>query len=269
MVDPWDPKSFSGEITHILTDNSELILNYFTEESKLMDEHLNSSPYESLKPNKFHSNYSDFKDNILTPILKASRIRVWHYTRLIDAEVDMMTNKLVLSSLDFLQLRLGILVSYGLVSCKESELVFKKSVFHKQEKNRSGMLWSTTIPLPSSDSGVAPLMDSWGGESAYFWLSNDDVKLKLKRIGLKRIIEIETGLSDKYNADNVSETILQAWAKKLGVVISPEGTDLAITSCIENARVIKVHTEGEVSFNAVANTYPNDVSKLLSKCIYI
>ncbi len=53
MIDPWDPKSFSVEINLVLNEYSELIFNYFTEDLKLMEEHLNSSPYQSLKSNKF------------------------------------------------------------------------------------------------------------------------------------------------------------------------------------------------------------------------
>ena len=76
-----------------------------------------------------------------------------------------MWQKLVPSSLDYLRLRLGSLVSNGLLSNEESELVFNQSPFHKQGKSRSSMLWSTTTPLSFDDSGVSPLLESWGGES--------------------------------------------------------------------------------------------------------
>jgi len=265
MIDPWDPKSFSVEINHVLNEYSELIFNYFSEDLRLMEEHLNSSPYQSLKSNKFHFAYSSFQENTLTPILENSRIRVWHYTRLTDDEVDMMRQKLVPSSLDYLRLRLDLLVSNGLLSNKESELVFNQSPFHKQGKSRSSMLWSTTTPLPFDDSGVSPLLESWGGESAYFWLSDEIVKTKLKKIGLPRVIEIETALSDGLNAFSVSETVLQAWAKKLGVSVAPSGTDLAIKESIEKATVVKVHKAGQSSFDALAKTYPENANKLLNK----
>jgi len=127
------------------------------------------------------------------------------------------------------------------------------------------MLWSTTTPSPVDDSGVFPLLDNWGGESAYFWLSDEIVKTKLKKIGLPRVIEIETALSDALNAFSVSETVLQAWAKKLGVSVAPSGTDLSIKESIEKATVIKVHKAGQNSFDALAKTYPENVNKLLNK----
>ncbi len=132
-----------------------------------------------------------------------------------DDEVDMMSKKLMLSSLAYLKLRLDSLVSNGLLSYEESEKVFEQSPFHKQGASRSDMLWSTTTPLPTTEGGVEPLLGSWGGESAYFWLSDEKVKAKLKKIGLPRVIEIEAELSDGLNAFSVSETVLQAWAKKL------------------------------------------------------
>jgi hypothetical protein len=265
MIDPWDPKSFSAEIKHTLDSHSELIVNFFREDSKLMDEHLNSSPYQSLKSNLFHFEFSNFKENTLTPILKNSRIRVWHYTRLTDSEVDMMRKKLMLSSLDYLKDRLDSLVSNGLLSHKESEQVFGQSPFHRQRANRSGMLWTTTSPLPTTDTGVEPLLEHWGGESAYFWLSDEKVKTKLKNIGLPRVIEIEAELSDSLNAFSVSETVLQAWAKKLGVSVVPSGSDLAIKSSIEKAKVVKVHTKGQNLFNVLAKTYPENVQELISE----
>lgn len=265
MIDPWNPSTFSHELMQALECNAELIESFFREESKLMDEHLNSSPYESLKPNRFHFEFSNFKENTITEILKCSRIRVWHYTRLTDFEVNEMQNQLVLSNLDYLKLRLEFLVANDLLTDEESQLVFEQSPFHRQGPNRSGMLWTSTTPIPISDSGVEPLLQNWGGESAYFWLRNEQVKAKLTKIGLPRVIEIEVELTDGLNAFKVSETILQAWAKKLGLSIAPSGTDLSIKSSIVKAKVVNVHTKGENSFSVLAKSYPDNVHNLLTK----
>ena len=47
--------------------------------------------------------------------------------------------------------------------------------------------------------------------------------------------------------------------------VAPSGRDLAIKESIEKAKVVKVHTEGQRSFNALAKTYPRNVQKLLSE----
>lgn len=262
---PWDPKSFNSEIVSALRSHSELISDYYREDIRLMDEHLSSSPYQSLKSNRFNYAFSDFKENVLTPILKNNRIIVWHYTRLTDDEVEMMCKKLMPSTLDYLKIRLELLVSKGLLTYEESQVVFRQSPFHKQERNRSGMLWTTTTPEPTTDMGVEPLLKSWGGESAYFWLTDKDLKTKLKEIGLPRVIELETDLADGLNAFSVSETIIEAWAKNLGIRIAPSGTDLSIKSSVNKAKVVKVHTKGENSFNELAETYPENAQVLLRK----
>ena len=263
MIDPWDPASFSEEIQNLLNKNSELIYDYFSQHLKSQDHHIKNQSYKHLKKDNLEKLYSKLQEETLTPILKNCRIRIWHYTRLTDDEVAKMKRKLVLSSLDYLRLRLNMLISNDLLSDEESDLIFKQSPFHKQAKGRSGMLWGVTIPLPCNDDGVTPLLQSWGGESAYFWLSDQALKLKLNHIGLPRVIEIDTSLTDGVNAFSVSKTVLEAWAKKLGVSVAPLGTDLAIRGCIDTAKVVNVHTQGEISYKTIANTYPKNVQKLL------
>jgi len=265
MMYPWDPETFNSEVMSALDNHSELISDYFREDIRLMDEHLTSSPYQSLKPNRFSYAFSDFKENVLTPILKYNRIIVWHYTRLTDDEVEMMRRRLMPSTLDYLETRLKLLVSKGLLTYEESQVVFKQSPFHKQEQNRSGMLWTTTTPEPTTDYGVEPFLNNWGGESSHFCLTDEGLKTKLKEIGLARVIEIETDLTDGLNAFSVSETVLEAWAKKLDMNVAPSGTDLSIKSSVNKAKVVKIHTEGEGSFNDLAETYPKNVQKLLRK----
>jgi hypothetical protein len=229
-----------------------------------MDEHLNSSPYQSLKPNQFSSGYLWFQEHRLTPILAGTRIRAWHYARLLDHEVEAMQKILVPSSLVFLQKRLNALVAMGLLTQEEAATVFKRSPFQSQGSSRSGKLWTVTVPLHFSDGGVSPLLGSWGGESAYFWLSDVSLSAKLKSLGLPRILEIETALSDSFNAFSASGTALEAWAKRLGAPVAPTGCDLAIKNCLGTAKLVRLHTEGESTFGAVAKTYPEGVSEKIT-----
>lgn len=226
-----------------------------------MDEHLNSSPYQSLKPNRFSSDYLRFREHEITPILASARIRLWHYARLLDHEVEAMQKRLAPSSLDFLQERLDALVAMKLLTQEEASTIFKDSPFQSQGSSRSGKFWTVTVPLHYSDMGVSPLLGSWGGESAYFWLSDMSLSAQLKSLGLPRILEIETALSDGLNAFSASGTTLEAWANKLGVPVVPTGCDLAITNCLGTAKLLRVHTEGESTFGAVAKTYPEGVSE--------
>src|SRR5699024_9603833 len=114
----------------------------------------------------------------------------------LDHEVNAMQQGLVPSSLEFLQKRLRELVTMELLSQQEADQVFQESPFKSQEDIRSGRLWTVTLPLHHSAGGVSPLLESWGGESAYLWLSDRTLGEKLKNVGLPRIFEIETELSD-------------------------------------------------------------------------
>ena len=174
-----------------------------------------------------------------------------------------MHRKLAPSTRISLRQRLETLVDKSLLTQKESEIVYSQSPFHSQESSRSDRLWTTTVPLPPDEHGVEPLLKSWGGESAYFWLSNESVAAKLRNIGTPRIVEIETALRDTLNAYRVAETAIQAWAKDLGLSVELSGCDLAIMGCLDTAQVLGVHTAGDDIFEKVAQMYPDGCDKLL------
>lgn len=264
MIDLWNPDTFSAELERTLTAKSQLIFDYHSEAHRLMDENLNSSPYQSLKPNRFSADFLSFQEYELTPILAGSRIRAWHYARLLDHEVAAMRQGLVPSSLVFLKKRLNDLVAMDLLSQEEADKVFQESPFQSQEGIRSGRLWIVTVPLHYCDTGVSTLLESWGGESAYFWLSDEGLATKLRNLGMSRILEIEVALSDGLNSFSASSTVLEAWAKKQGAPVVPTGCDLAITNCLGTAKLVRVHTEGESAFEAIAKTYPEGASEKIT-----
>ncbi|WP_431688948.1 hypothetical protein [Hahella sp. NBU794] len=264
MVDIWNPDTFGLELLSLLRAESQLVSDFYSEKDRLMKEHLNSSTYQSLKPNRFDPAFSSFKENNLTPVLTDTRIRVWHYTRLLDHEVEMMQQRLVPSSLDFLENRLQHLVEKGMFTKEEADRVYQESPFHSQKELRSGRLWTVTLPLHCRDEGVLPLLENWGGESAYSELSDELLAAKLKRFGAPRVIEIETSLSDRQNAFMASDTVLEAWAKSLGVSVALTGCDLAITNCLCTAKLVRVLTEGERAFEELAKTYPEGISEKIN-----
>jgi hypothetical protein len=265
IVDAWDPKTFGAELTVALTDHSKLVFDYYVEDRKLMDEYINSSPHQSLKPNRHASAYRTLHEHSLAPILSRNRIRAWHYTRHTDEEADAMHQKLVASSLNFLRERLNNLVAKHVLTQKNAETIFAQSPFHQQHDNRSGFLCTTIIPLSHLYGGVEPLLENWGGESAYFWLSDERLVETLKRAGIPRIVEIETALSDKLNGYKVAETVLNAWARQFGAPAPMPGCDLFILKCIDTAKVIRIHTKGDGFFDSVGTTYPNGVDALLEE----
>lgn len=262
-MDAWSPATFDTELYEVLTDYTDLIVDYHCEDLRLMDAHLNSDPYESLKPNRFGLEFLSFREHTVTPLVSDRRIRAWHYTRLIDDEVLLIQRELEPSSLASLSLRLETLVRLNLLTQEEAGIVYRQSPFHSQGIDRSNRLWTTTVPQQQNHPGVAPLLETWGGESAYFWLSNNTVAEKLRNIGTPRIVEIETALRDTLNAFSVAENVIQAWANRFGVSVQPSGCDLAITGCLDEARTLRIHTQGDGIFEQVGKTYPDGCNKLL------
>ena len=255
-MDVWNPASFDKELRSTLTEWSDLVAQYHIGDKALMDEHLNSDPYESRKPNPLYSDYSSFREDAITPLLTSRKIRVWHYSRLVDDEVAAMRNRLVVSTLAGLKKRLEALVGKSLLTDEEARSVLSQSPLYAQEANRAGLFWTVSVPVSPSDHGVSALLSSWGGESAYFGLKDSALANKLTRIGVPCIIEVETELRDRLNAFTVAGTVVQAWAKSLGAPATIEGSDLAITDCLSSARVLAVHTRGDETFGGVAVRYP-------------
>lgn len=264
MIDVWLPDSFSSDLRTALSEESGLIRAYFEEERRLMDEHLRSNPYQSLKPNPLYSKFLAFQEHGIAPLLLRDRIRVWHYTRLTDDEAEEIERALIPSNLKFLSLRLAKLAARAEITEREAEAIFAASPFQSQSDSRAERLWTTVIPIPPSDADVRPLLDSWGGESAYFWLKDEALAAKLRRVGRPRIIEIETSISDELSAFRVAETVLRAWGRNLGQPVSIEGCDLALTDEIASARVHMVHTEGGQYFLDVGESYPEGAGAYLT-----
>ncbi|MCG6885466.1 MAG: hypothetical protein LJE62_17090, partial [Silicimonas sp.] len=152
MIDVWNPETFDAELKSLMGANSDLTTEYWRLHRQLMDDHLNSNPYESLKPNPLSVEYLRLQEQEVSPLLGIRKIRVWHYTRLLDEEVEEMKRALCLSTLDGLKKRLNILISLGHLAESEAATVYNQSPFQTQDV-RSNKLYAVTAPLPISDCG--------------------------------------------------------------------------------------------------------------------
>lgn len=262
-MDAWDPGTFDQELVHLLDDFSELIEDYFREDARLMAAYLNADSYETLQSNQYAGEFLSFREHRIAPLLISRRVRLWHYTRLTDVETRAMKEELVPSTLEGLGRRLHRLVEMNLISETEAQLMYAQSPFHEQADSRRNRLWTVTVPRSPRDSGVVPLLRSWGGEAAYFWISDTDIAHKLTKIGRPRVVEIEGSLSDGLNSFSVAETVLQAWARTLGVAVRVTGSDLALSSSVATARAVRVHTHGDSLYEQIGLKYPEGCHSLL------
>lgn len=273
MMDSWNPATFSPEILEILHTHSKLILDYHIEKQEIAAEKA-SSPYRSSKTHKHARDYINFRDEKLNPALIGTRIRVWHYTRLTDSEVDHIQQELAPTSLKHLLARLKHLHADGLLTDKDVQTLYKNSPLHIQEKERAGKIWTTHIPLPPGESGIEPLLNTWGGESTHACIhEHTALKAKLEEIGSPRIIEMETPLLDCHNIHRISGVALISWAISIApcetlqehlITQINQGGDLKVTEGISETTVIRIHTKGEREFNHIATRYPEGAERYLN-----
>jgi hypothetical protein len=131
-------------------------------------------------------------------LLGCSIIRAWHYTRLTDAEVEILQRQGVhLSTLETLQRRLA--VAAGALSSEAANQLYAQSPFHcQQNATRVNRFWMTSHPIVIDDSSVEPLMKHWGGEVASMWVREESLLTPLAALGRPRIIELAAphGLAD-------------------------------------------------------------------------
>ncbi|WP_157846032.1 hypothetical protein [Kiloniella litopenaei] len=219
--------------------------------------------YESLLSNKYQEKYQNFIDYVLQYELVNRHVRVWHYTKLTDEEVSIFEKQLIPASENHLCNRLNRLVEIGKITENDKNHILDNSRYYTEPNERLDLLWTTLIPCSANNSRVELLLGYWGGEGAYFGLSNSDpVRSKLKEIGRSRICEISVPLTEFSNALSAAITVAKAWARKFGIGVSFEGSDPRLGESLVNAKVLKIHTEGIGRFQDIGLSYPERVEEI-------
>lgn len=172
-IDSWNVNNFDDALCCALNENSRLIAEYYCEDRRLKEEHLNSGPYESLKANCYSFAFKALTEQIITPMTKERRIRVWHYTRLTEDEATTMNVKITLSSLEGLKGRIDDLIKENLLSQQEGDVIYDSSPLQTQESIRADRFYAATTPKSADDPGVMPFLAKWGGESGCVCPSNE------------------------------------------------------------------------------------------------
>jgi hypothetical protein len=114
----------------------------------------------------------------------------------------------------------------------------------------------TSHPHAVDDSGVTLLLEHWGGEGVYFWLKDAGLIKLVKGIGKPRVIEIAVPLNATNHAYRAANAVVAAFAQTLGCKADGAAFDLYSTRGLGPANVLKVHTDGEPAFRALARGYP-------------
>lgn len=267
IIDIWNPETFDLELREALSEHNEIICHYHAECRLNMQRYINATtgkiPYEPLRNNQYSSSFHHLQTSIFPQLIRERRIRVWHYTRLVDAEVEQMKTELHLSTNKLLACRLNFLVQHGELTTEEAEALFKENEFITRDGRNTPAFWSVTYPLRVNDSGVVPLLKQWGGEALYGPHGNTNLGRKLETIGAPRVIELVTPLLDPLNSYSIARLCLRAWAYIQGVGDGePLCNDLMITNDLSDCEVINVLTEGDNDFANLASSYPIGIQRI-------
>lgn len=257
VIDVWDVASFDDALLAHLRTKADLTRNYMVTDRNDLLEQTMSKSWQALKPNAFSTAYLDFVEQTIMPDMQDRIIRAWHYARLTDAEAELLNIRgIYLSTLDTIRSRLNMQISEGLLSAAAATALYAASPFHHQNDQRSKKSWMTSHPHAVDDSGVTLLLEHWGGEGVYFWQKDADLIKLVKGIGKPRVIEIAVPLTATNHAFRAASAVVATFAVTLGCKPDRTVFDLYSTRDLGPASVLKIHTDGDPAFPALARGYP-------------
>lgn len=258
-IDVWDAATFDEELLDILTSGSDLIRDYVVTDNDIAVSHdLNDEREADLRPdNQFAADFYAFTESMIG-VMEKRTVRAWHYTRLLDSEVEHMRSAGIhLSTVAALKAKLDALVSASVLSKSDAADLFVGSPMHSNQlKARSDKFWMTSHPVAVDDHGVVPLLSHWGGEVVTFWQNNPDLLHRLSSMGLPRVLEIAVPLSLTTKAFRAGEAVVATFGRTLGVFPERIDFDIHTTSPLPGDSVLRVHSEGDGAFRAIARGYP-------------
>lgn len=257
FIDVWDTGTYDAELTAILTANADLIRDYHDTSHKSYIEREASDHTMAYPENPFGQDYMDLTDS-LGPIMTARTIRAWHYTRLTDVEVETLRRDGIhLSTPETLQARLMTQIEAGALTTEQAEAIVAGSPLQSdQRRSRSNKFWMTSNPYTVDDGGVELLLESWGGEVAYFWQRDPALQELLKGLGRPRVLEVAAPLASSGRSHWAGRSVIYNFARSLGCRADSGAFDFYTVDAVGPEAVLAIHTEGAASFTTLGQGYP-------------
>ena len=163
-----------------------------------------------------------------------------------------------MSSLETIRTRFAAQVANGALSQEVAERLFVDSPYQSSQfAARADKFWMVSHPIEINHSGVIPLLESWGGESAYFSQRNTELRDMLKRIGLPRVLEIAVPLVHSRHSYSAAAAVAATYGRTLGCQPDKHSFDLYIEQPLGPDHIIAIHSQGEPNFDAIALDYPS------------
>src|SRR5258708_19700856 len=90
LIDVWDTETFDQELISKLRANEQLVRDYLTTDRRQYEEREASDHRMPHASNPYARDYLAFLEAVGRDIMQSRTIRAWHYTRLVDDEVDII-----------------------------------------------------------------------------------------------------------------------------------------------------------------------------------
>mgnify|MGYP005862217807 CR=1 FL=1 len=256
-IDTWDSDTFDDQLAEFLKSHAESFEKYFKEENRLKNLDPDEDRIERLKGNLFFEKFEHIQIQV-SKMLHDKPIRLWHYARLIDFEVEKFYKGIDLSTPMTMKKRLHSAQEAGHLSQTEVEIIEKFSPFNTQLDIRTNRFWCVNAPISVSDSGVRPLLQHWGGEAVYFHLEDELVQQRLKTLGNARVLEISAPLRCSNLLYQISGCVLNTIALEAGFIPCSSLVDVCIKGETQKMKLLRVHTEDDDNFERIGITYPSE-----------
>lgn len=258
LIDLWNPATFDDGLLAELRCEAGMIRDYFATERANYEAYNAPGNRDMLRENPHGHIYNVFVDKVLASLMAARTVRGWHYTRMTDAEVELLRRGGVYpSSLETIRRRLDSLAAAGEITSETADVLFAESPFHSDEMGgRGDKFWTTSQPAPVTRSDVTSLLGSWGGESIYWRIQDPELVASIGRIGRPRVLEIALPLNAGPDARAAARAVTRTFAAGLGCRVTRERLDLHVVRPLGPEAVVAVHTEGDEIYERIGRDYP-------------
>lgn len=259
IIDVWNLETFDGELRGDLEARADLIRNYLVTSRR---QWLEREAPDCTKPHPENPYAGEFirATKHIMRLMEQRTIRAWHYTRMTDAEVNAMRRGGIYpSTLDNIRARFAAQVNAGTFSQEVADRLFADSPYQTEQLGpRSNKFWMVSHPVEIEDGDVKLLLESWGGEAAYFWQQDPELQLLLRSIGTPRVIEIAMPLAHSRHGYSAAEAVVATYGRLLGCTPDKKAFDLYTYQPLGPKHLLAVHSEGGPRFAAMARGYPSD-----------
>lgn len=257
IIDVWNIDTFDDALRSDLDAHAELIRDYYLTSKRLWLER-EASDHTMPYPENPHAGEFIWVTKHIMTLMEERTIRAWHYTRMTDDEVAVLRlDGIYLSTLATIRTRFAAQVKGGTFSQEIADRLLVDSPFHSEQLgSRSNKFWMVSHPVEIDDGGVELLLESWGGESAYFWQRDPELQALLRRIGRPRVLEIAMPLAHSRHGYSGAEAVMATYGRTIGCRPDKRAFDLYTHHPLPAGHILAVHSEGEATFSGMARYYP-------------